>query len=131
MTISLQMHTSPKWVAQIVGSIDSILAELDIPQTKSFWSITQTDDELSIVSDIERHDSFRTVEGPWALFQVEGVLEFGLTGILNSLTEPMADAGISIFAISTYNTDYILVKSDVANQAKAVWMGSGFTVKTA
>jgi len=60
--------------------------------------------------------------------QLAGSIDFGLTGILNSLTKPMADAGISIFAISTYDTDYILVKSDVADAAHNVWQQTGFGV---
>jgi hypothetical protein len=116
------------WVAQISGEPTHVLDAVGALGPESFWSLTRTLDELSLVSGLQSHPSFAKIEGPWVLFQVEGVLDFGLTGILNSLTKPMADAGISIFAISTYNTDYILVKSDVAAIAEQVWVNSGFPV---
>ena len=80
------------------------------------------------MSPISSHAAFSKTEGPWGLYQVEGVLDFGLVGILNSLTKPLADAGVSVFAISTYNTDYLLVKDEVAKSAELAWRNSGFEV---
>ena len=51
-------------------------------------------------------------EPGWRALQVDGPLDFMLTGVLASLALPLADAGISIFAISSYDTDYVLVKQD-------------------
>jgi len=51
-------------------------------------------------------------EKNWRAFKVEGPLDFSLTGVLVSLADPLAEAQISIFAISTYDTDYLLVKDD-------------------
>lgn len=129
MNITLLRHHQSFWVSQIQGNGNDVLQEIQEEEIKSFWSITRTNEELSLVSVLEKHPSFTQVEGPWTLFQVEGVLDFGLTGILNSLTKPLAEAKISLFAISTFNTDYILVKSDVAAQAEQVWDSSGFSVK--
>jgi hypothetical protein len=128
MAITLIKHETPMWVSQLTGSINEVLNHLADSQPDTFWSFTSTHEELSLVSALDGHAQFTKVDGPWALFQVAGVLDFGLTGILNSLTKPMAEAEISIFAISTYNTDYILVKQEVAEQAERVWVASGFQV---
>jgi hypothetical protein len=59
---------------------------------------------------------------------VEGVLDFGLTGILADLSGILAEAGISIFAVSTYDTDYLLVKTEAVAAAVAALRGAGHTV---
>ncbi|MFM9597494.1 ACT domain-containing protein, partial [Streptomyces scabiei] len=56
-------------------------------------------------------------EDNWKVFQIQGVLDFGLVGILAKISSVLAENNISIFAISTYNTDYILVKEYVCNKA--------------
>jgi uncharacterized protein len=78
--------------------------------TTSFFSITRTADELSIVCPQNQLPDGIPCEGGWRCLKVEGPLDFALTGILASLAVPLAQAGISIFAISTYDTDYLLVK---------------------
>jgi uncharacterized protein len=75
-----------------------------------FSSITRTADELSIVCPQKQIPSGVRHEGGWRCLKVEGPLDFALTGILASLAVPLGDAGISIFAISTYDTDYQLVR---------------------
>lgn len=131
MEINLKRHDSPLWVAQIDGRIEDVVRLLDGTEPGSFWSLTQTADEISLVSPIENHESFLKSEGPWVLFEVSGVLDFGLIGILNSLTKPMSEAGVSVFAVSTFNTDYILVKSDMADHAQDVWRSAGVGVTSA
>jgi hypothetical protein len=76
-----------------------------------FHSITRTAEELSIVCLQKNLPARQQAQRGWRLFRVKGPLEFSLTGILASLTAPLAAAGISIFSISTYDTDYLLVKS--------------------
>ena len=83
-----------------------------------FFSITKTRDELSIVCPEEKVSQHVKVERGWRCFKVEGPLDFGLTGILSSLAQPLAEAKISIFAISTFDTDYILIKKE--NLQKAI-----------
>ena len=129
MHVTLKRHSSQFWVSQLSVPFDEIIDELNASGPGNFWSLTRTAEEISLVSEIETNTSFVQTEGPWVLFQVEGVLDFGLVGILNSLTKPMADAGISVFVISTFNTDYILVKSDIADTAEEVWMAASFPVK--
>lgn len=92
------------------------------------YSITRTEEELSIVcpsDDIPTKEAFENIENDWKAIKVEGVLEFSLTGILSSLAQPLAKNKISIFALSTFNTDYLLVKSDSIDKAKIVLENEG------
>ena len=77
----------------------------------SFYSITKTDDEVSILcrsNEIQAGDFKR--EDQWRGFRFAGTLDFSMTGVLNSITAPLALAKISLFALSTYDTDYIFIK---------------------
>src|SRR5689334_16436306 len=85
-----------------------------------FFSITKTSDELSIVCSEDKVPQDVKVEKGWRCLKVEGPLDFGLTGILSSLAQPLAEAKISIFAISTFDTDYIMVKNENLQKAVAV-----------
>lgn len=87
---------------------------------ESFFSITRTDDELSVVCSENLVPEGVTAEKNWRCFKVLGPLDFALTGILASLANALSEAKISIFAVSTYDTDYILVKSDQLEKAKQV-----------
>jgi uncharacterized protein len=95
---------------------------------QSFWSVTRTSQELSIVAPEAAFPAEWKIESPWRALQVPGPLDFSLTGILSSITAPLASAGISIFAISTFDTDYILVKQDKLEDAKIVLVQNGFTI---
>lgn len=78
----------------------------------AFLSITRTSEELSITCPAALvPPSVKQVAG-WRAFQVAGPLDFSLTGILAALTAPLAAAGLTVFAVATYNTDYLLVKAD-------------------
>ncbi|NLW62925.1 MAG: ACT domain-containing protein [Syntrophomonadaceae bacterium] len=83
----------------------------------SFFSCTRTDSELSIVCSQEDMPANILCEKGWRCLRVEGPLDFSLTGILASLAAPLSAAGISIFAISTYDTDYLLVKEEQLGSA--------------
>lgn len=72
---------------------------------------TYTDDELSLVVPDADVPEGVTAERDWRVFKVVGPLDFGLTGILASIAVPLAEAQISIFALSTYDTDYVLVQA--------------------
>ncbi|HLI90742.1 MAG TPA: ACT domain-containing protein [Ktedonobacteraceae bacterium] len=77
---------------------------------RTFVSITCTADELSIVCPFSSVPQDIHCERGWRAIKVQGPLDFSLTGILASLAVPLAEGGVSIFAVSTFDTDYILVK---------------------
>lgn len=89
----------------------------EIVYKQDFYSITKTDEELSIVVDENVDISSDIVEEDWRAIKIVGTLDFALIGILSRISTILAQAKISIFAISTYNTDYILVKDDKIKQA--------------
>jgi hypothetical protein len=78
--------------------------------TATWFSITRTSDELSIVCPQGAVPDGVRCEREWRCLRVSGVLDFSLVGILASLTVALAAAGISVFAVSTFDTDYLLVK---------------------
>jgi uncharacterized protein len=95
---------------------------------QSFWSVTRTSEELSVVAPEAAFPHEWQIEGGWRALQVQGPLDFALSGILSSISAPLAVAGIPIFVISTFNTDYILVKQDKLEDTKIVLVKNGFTV---
>ncbi len=93
---------------------------------KAFVSITRTEDELSIVCEDRRLPEAKaggsadvSVERGWSLLKLHGPFPLETVGVLASVARPLADAGISVFAISTFDTDYLLVKRVHASQAIA------------
>lgn len=98
----------------------------------TFFSVTRTEEELSIVCSRniipEDARSQMVCEREWKCMKVEGPLDLSLTGILAHLSSTLADAGISIFAISTYDTDYLLVKEEKLHNAIIVLMSHGYSV---
>ena len=91
----------------------------------TFCSITRTPYELSIVTDFAAASAAERREGPWTAFMVHGPLDFALTGILSKISGALANAGVSIFAISTFDTDYVLVPSADAERARSALAASG------
>lgn len=85
-----------------------------------FVTVSRTRDELSVVCPEARVPAEAQAERDWRGFKVEGPLDFALTGILARLAAPLAEAGISIFAISTFDTDYLLVRAHDLAAATAV-----------
>lgn len=75
-------------------------------------AIVRTREELSIVCREADVPTGITSEAGWRVLKVAGPLEFSMLGVISSIAEPLAAAGVSIFTISTYDTDYILVKED-------------------
>ena len=93
-----------------------------------FFSITRTPDELSVVCPEVLVPYGVDSERGWKALAVEGPLDFSLTGILASLAAPLARNGISIFALSTYDTDYVLVKEGQIAEAVQVLCAEGYDV---
>lgn len=94
-----------------------------------FFSITRTQDELSIVCHQSDVPSDTQCESGWRCLEVDGPLDLTLTGILAALAVPLAKANIPIFAISTFDTDYLLVKEDHLQQAIDVLRQAGHEVR--
>src|ERR1700754_1954314 len=92
-----------------------------LEEHEALSSITRTADELSIVCAEEAvpPDDVQAEPG-WRALQVPGPIPFATTGVLASIAPPRAAAGISIFAVSTYDTDYVLVREDDVERALAV-----------
>jgi uncharacterized protein len=78
--------------------------------TDALVSVTRTPDELSIIAPSSFAISSDSAERGWRLLTVRGPLEFTLTGIMAALAGELAAAGVSLFAVSTYDTDHLLVK---------------------
>ena len=103
-------------------------SEIDTGQPYIFTG--STDEERSLVcptelvpgNTIERNDG-------WRAFRIEGVLDFSLIGILSKISTCLADNGIGIFAISTFNTDYVLTKENDFSKAIEVLELAGYTIK--
>jgi hypothetical protein len=93
-----------------------------------FFSVTRTDDELSIVCAEENVPQEVRAERGWRCLMVLGPFAFSDIGVLSSLTEPLARAGISLFAISTFDTDYLLVKQENLEKARAALSAAGHQV---
>ena len=89
-----------------------------------------TPDEKSLVCRTEDVPSNATSKDDgWTVFMIEGILDFSLIGILSGIASTLADAGIGIFAISTYNTDYILVKDENKTRAEKALRKAGYIIK--
>jgi hypothetical protein len=120
--------------------LDPFFSILKLPPTETIpswalhgevFSVTRTNEELSIVcpSSCLPNEELIDVENDWNCMKVDGVLDFGLTGILASLVNPLAENNISIFAISTFNTDYLFIKSHTLAKAKSVLEYAGHSFK--
>jgi uncharacterized protein len=93
-----------------------------------FSSVTRTPDERSVVCEAHLVPDGVRREGPFVAFMVEGPLDFALTGIVSRLSVALADAGIPIFVISTYDTDYVLVPASDADHVRDIWDLAGIAV---
>jgi len=91
-----------------------------------FFHITRTDDALSIVCPSFLAINSQRCNTGWTCIEVLGPLDFSLTGILAKLSGILAEAEISIFAISTYDTDFILVKAEKTDPAVAALKAAGY-----
>lgn len=101
-----------------------------IDLNREFYFIGKTDEELSLVCRTEETPSNTTErDDGWHGFRIEGVLDFSLIGILSKLSSILAQNSIGIFAVSTYNTDYILVKKENFDKALSVLAEAGYIIE--
>jgi hypothetical protein len=90
-----------------------------------FTSITRTADELSIVCAADNLPTDVHSQHHWICLKLEGPFPFSLTGVLLSFIEPLSNNGVPIFAISTYDTDYVLVQEEFAGVTQRVLADAG------
>lgn len=117
---------------------DIAVARLEPGQTPDWhWqsgplaSVTSTSGETSVICPFEAVPPGVTVQGPLRGFEIAGPLDFSMVGVMSGLLEPLARKAISILALSTYDTDWILVRADAAEEAATVWRRHGHTVMPA
>lgn len=93
------------------------------------WSITRTPHEMSVVCDEDAlPPSVERVEPGWVAFAVEGPIPFDETGVIAGITTPLAAAGIGVFVVSTFDTDYVLVRDRQRADAERALAAAGFTL---
>jgi len=103
----------------------------DVPawaSASTLFSVTATATETSLVCHASSVPKKAPKEGPFVAFEVTGPLDFALTGVLHTLLGPLAAAEISVFTLSTFDTDWILVRAGRADDAQQAWQDAGHTV---
>ena len=95
-----------------------------------FYTVSHTPEELSVVCETSLVPQSIKQQSGWRALCIEGVLDFSLVGILANLSGVLAKAGISIFAISTHNTDYILVQETNLKPALEALKRHGYNILT-
>lgn len=111
-------------------TVCKVASEADLLTGKDFYFVGKTDEEISLVcitEDTPLHTTER--DDGWKAFRIQGVLDFSLIGILSKISGILAENEIGIFAVSTFNTDYILVKKENYKKALRVLADAGYTVK--
>ena len=109
-------------------------AETPIPPSilsTPFTTISRTNSELSIVAPSSAPITSPKSDSDWVMFVFEGTLDFSLTGILAGIAQPLAAVGVSIFAISTFDTDYVMVKQEQKRLAQTTLIEAGYQFKEA
>jgi uncharacterized protein len=100
-----------------------------VPEAE-FTSITRSQDELSIVCPAQALPAHLHSPHRWTCLKLEGPFPFSLTGVLLSFIQPLSDNGIPIFAISTYDTDYVLIQEEFAGKAITALQQAGHELCT-
>lgn len=102
----------------------------EINFSDEFCFIGKTDEEISVVCTCgKRPQNAIACEEGWRAFRIEGILDFSLIGILSKISGVLAENRIGIFAVSTYNTDYILLKAECLAQALSALEKEGYQVE--
>ena len=118
----LALRVTPWRLAVCRFPADAPLPAWVLHAEAEFWSITRTPAELSVVcadDDLPPAVS-EHVERGWRAFELAGPIPFATTGVLSGLTAPLAAAQVPVFVVSTYDTDYLLVKAAVFARAREV-----------
>ena len=108
-------------------TVCKVAAPEEIDMKGELFFIGKTDGEVSLVceTDAAPEKTLERSDG-WRGMRVEGTLDFSLVGVLAGLTAALAERGIPVFAVSTYDTDYLLVKADQLENAAAALTAAGY-----
>ena len=98
------------------------------PSAGGFFSVTRTPDEISVVCPEDQAPSGARIEPDWRAIEVAGPIEFGVIGVVSGLTAPLAEVDVSVFVVSTYDTDYLLVHAGALEQAVEALRAAGHTI---
>ncbi|MBF4163043.1 ACT domain-containing protein [Nocardioides acrostichi] len=123
--VTLEQHAEPLAVVRLAPGAE-------VPEwagSSSILSISATATETSVVCSAATVPVKSRHEGPFTAFSVVGPLDFALTGVLAGLLTPLAEEQISVFTLSTFDTDWVLVPADRAEQAAEAWRRTGRTVR--
>lgn len=110
-------------------TVCKVESENELDLTKDFYFIGKTEEEISLVcitADVPTHTLER--EDGWKAFRIQGVLDFSLIGILSKISTILAENKIGIFVVSTYNTDYVLVKKENFTAALDMLEEKGYVI---
>jgi len=128
MPLTLSLHPGELSIVRLSPQAE-LPAWLD-HSARPLVSITYSANETSIVCPAKDVPDGQRTEDPWRAFEIDGPIDFALTGVLASVLNPLAAAGLSIFALSTYDTDWILVRTDKLAAAGAV-LAAHFRIRVA
>lgn len=117
---------------QIEGNF-SICQLSDLPEfgkEQEFFFCGKTDEEISLVCRTEEApENTLSREDGWRAFRIQGVLDFSLIGVLAKISSLLAEGGIGIFVVSTYNTDYVLTKQKDYERALDILTQAGYSIE--
>ena len=112
-------------------AISRLAADAPVPAWATegpFFSVTRTGDELSVVCELARVPVGVESQTGWRVFNVHGPFVLTEIGVLSALATPLAEAKLSLFAISTFDTDYLLVASETLSAAVSALERAGHTI---
>ena len=123
MTMDIKRIDGPMTVCKLKSTAD-------IDLNHDFYFIGRTDEEISLVCKTEDTPAETLVrDDGWRAFRIQGTLDFSMIGVLSKISSILAANKIGIFAVSTYNTDYILVKEDDFDASLMALQENGYTVE--
>ena len=125
------MDSFPLTILHDTFRIHRLEAETPIPVAvlaSPFFAVLRTKEELTLVASESIAVKSQRMEADWACFKVDGNLDFSLVGILARLTGVLAKAHIPVFVLSTFSTDFLLVKRDKVDAAKSALSTSGYQI---
>lgn len=125
MTLTFEWLAAPLSIYQLPVADAGNIA---FPENADFYSVTMTRDEISIVAETGAILNAAKEDAGWRALKLRGVFDMSLTGIMAAISGILAEHGVALFAVSTYNTDYILIRARDAAQASRALTAAGHVV---